>query len=137
MHNDLLKSIAARLYVCWVNSFYERPPTLSGKRKGVIDDDTPKSFLRLTKRKTRKELIAEGKIESKKESAIKIQPGESFQDFKRYYSLGLFWFRRVDVAIPIRMGGMNQGEKRPKKKKLKSNADEEDESLVKKKRYTS
>jgi hypothetical protein len=43
----------------------------------------------------------------------------------------------VDEAIPIRMGGMNRGEKRPKKQKPKPNGDEGDENLVKKKRYPS
>lgn len=68
------------------NSFYENPPALTKKGKGkTAADDTPKSFLHLINRKPRKELIAEGKIETKKETTIKIQPGESLHDFHQYY----------------------------------------------------
>jgi hypothetical protein len=65
-------------------SFYENPPTASKQRnKTAVDDDTPKGFLRLIKRKSRKELIAEGKVDVQKGNIPKIQPGESLQDFRR------------------------------------------------------
>ena len=116
-----------------INSFYEKPPTavVAGKKtKALDDDDTPKSFLRLTKRKSRKELIAEGKIVPRKEKAITIQPGESFSDFRR----------RVDKEIPVRMGSMGKEGKAKKKKKPKpvvEDEDDEDDEEAKKKRYGS
>jgi hypothetical protein len=54
--------------------------------KAVGEDDTPKGFLRLTKRKSRKELIAEGTIKLPKKKDLKIQPGESLGDFRRYFA---------------------------------------------------
>lgn len=100
----------------------------SDKKGDDYVDDTPKSFLRLVKRKSRKTLIAEGKIATKKEKKITIQPGESFSDFRR----------RVDKEIPVRLGSMGK-EERPKKKKkpkpaMKDEADDEEEE-GKKKRY--
>ena len=35
-------------------------------------------------RKSRKELIAEGKIKPKKESTLKIEAGESLHEFRQY-----------------------------------------------------
>jgi hypothetical protein len=119
---------------CADSSFYEKPPTavVAGKKTKIIDDDdhTPKSFLRLVKRKTRKELIAEGKVESKKDRQITIQPGESFNDFRR----------RVDKEIPVRLGSMGKEgklkKKKPKPAPKNENDDEYDEEEEpKKKRY--
>jgi len=53
------------------------------KKKPTSDNDTPKGFLRLISRKSRKELIAEGKLQVKEQKTPKIQPGESFSDFRR------------------------------------------------------
>jgi len=120
--------------VLTITSFYEKPPTavVAGKKtKALDDDDTPKSFLRLTKRKSRKELIAQGKIVPRKEKTITIQPGESFSDFRR----------RVDKEIPVRMGSMGkEGKAKKKKKKPKAvveDEDDEDDEEAKKKRYGS
>ena len=67
-------------------SFYEQAPSAPKKGKNGVkaDDDTPKSFLRLINRKSRKELIAEGRIQVEKKSSLKIEPGESLHDFKKY-----------------------------------------------------
>jgi hypothetical protein len=68
------------------SSFYEKPPTAvpSVKKKRKSDDDTPKSFLRLVNWKSRKELIAEGKLEVKSKPNLTIEKGESLHDFRRY-----------------------------------------------------
>ena len=70
-------------------SFYEKTPSApkTGKYGVKADGDTPKSFLRLVNRKSRKELIAEGKIQVEKKSSLKIEPGESLHDFKKYRCL--------------------------------------------------
>lgn len=128
MHSAQLQS-ASLLLLCSNPSFYEKPLASSGKKNTDYDDDTPKSFLRLVKRKSRKELIAQGKVDTtKKEKKITIQPGESFSDFRR----------RVDKEIPVRLGSMGKEERRPKKKKKPTPAvqnEQEDEEEPKKKRY--
>jgi len=42
--------------------------------------------------------------------------------------------RRVDQQIPVRMGGMNLKERKPKKRKVQPVGDDEEETLEKKKR---
>jgi|SRR5579859_1249777 len=127
MRCDRLKSTSL-LYFCSKFSFYEKPLATSDKKSDDYVDDAPKSFLRLVKRKSRKALVAEGKIETKKEKKITIQPGESFNDFRR----------RVDKEIPVRLGSMGK-EERPKKKKkpkpIRKDEEDEDEKEAKKKKY--
>jgi len=65
--------------------------------KLVVDDDTPKTFQRLLKRKSRKDLIAEGKLEAPKQNTLKIQPGESFADFRR------FAYMEIAVMVDVSM----------------------------------
>ena len=72
-------------YYILTRSFYENPP--KKRNKTAVEDDTPKGFLRLIKRKSRKELIAEGKVDVQKRNTPKIQPGESLQEFRRYHRL--------------------------------------------------
>ena len=127
MHCDRLKSTSL-LCTCSKFSFYEKPPAASDKKGDDYVDDAPKSFLRLVKRKSRKALVAEGKIDIKKEKKITIQPGESFSDFRR----------RVDKEIPVRLGSMGKEERHKKKKKPKpvtKDEEDEDEEEAKRKRY--
>jgi hypothetical protein len=119
-------------------SFYEHPPSAPTQgTKGLKPDDTPKSFLRLVNRKPRKELIAEGKIQVEKKNKLKIEPGESLHEFKRFTCCLTtdLQGRRVDQEIPVKMGGMNMKERRPKKRKPQATADEDEEPAEKKKRY--
>lgn len=68
----------------WLCSYYDKPLSAVAKSK-TGDDDTPKSFLRLIKKKSRKELIAEGRLDAKKiDNNLKIQPGESMREFRQY-----------------------------------------------------
>jgi len=105
--------------------FYEKPLAVGSNQRKPVDDDTPKSFLRLIKRKSRKELIAEGTVKTSKDKNPKIQAGESLGEFRR----------RVDREIPLRLGGMNR-ETRPKKQKQKPKpiADDNDDDIPKKKK---
>jgi hypothetical protein len=119
-------------------SFYEHPPSAPTQgTKGLKPDDTPKSFLRLVNRKPRKELIAEGKIQVEKKNTLKIEPGESLHEFKRFTCCLTtdLQGRRVDQEIPVKMGGMNMKERRPKKRKPQATAEEDEEPAEKKKRY--
>jgi hypothetical protein len=43
--------------------------------------------------------------------------------------------RRVDQDIPVKMGGMNLKERRPKKRKPQAAAEEDEETAEKKKRF--
>jgi len=98
-------------------------------KKSTSDNDTPKGFLRLVNRKSRKELISEGKLQVKKQKTPRIQPGESLSDFRRLNAGRLkLTSRRVDTEIPLRMGGrMNQEVPIKKKKKKPKNKQEDDD----------
>jgi hypothetical protein len=136
MQNGLPRSKSA-LITSVDSSFYEKPPTAapSLKKKRKSHDDTPKSFLRLVNWKSRKELIAEGKLEIKNKPNLTIEKGESLHDFRRYIcSDFVVDCRRVDKEIPVRLGGMNR-EQRPKKKpKAKPETDDMEDDIPKKKR---
>jgi hypothetical protein len=131
MPKEMLKSMLLCVIDC---SFYEKPLAVGANQKKTADDDTPKSFLRLIKRKSRKELIAEGTVKPAKEKNPKIQPGESLGEFRRYV-ISFHWCRRVDREIPLRLGGMNR-ETRPKKQKPKPKPiyEDEDDDIPKKKK---
>lgn len=70
-------------------SFYDNAPSQSAfqNKKKKVDDDTPKSFLRLVNRKSRKELIAEGKIKPTRGTELKIEPGESLHEFRQLFRI--------------------------------------------------
>lgn len=93
-HRNAERAAKEYVIICSITnfSFYEKPPKANSsqmkKQKTVkTDDDTPKSFLRIVNRKSRKELIAEGKLQVNKKSTLTIEKGESLHDFRQYISV--------------------------------------------------
>jgi len=89
MQRDPLKSKVMIHKGLLMYSFYDNPPSqfASRNKKKRVDDDTPKSFLRLVNRKSRKELIAEGKIKPTRGPELKIEPGESLHEFRQFFRI--------------------------------------------------